>query len=62
MRMAAPSTKFMADSLTRLPLYWLRICHLLFQMALHTIGLIDHLSRDEPIVSVKELKSINRRQ
>jgi hypothetical protein len=62
--MAAPSTKSMTDSLTPLPLYWLRICHLLFlfQMTLHTIGLIDHLSRDELIVSVKELKSFNRRQ
>jgi len=30
-------------------------------MTLHTIGLIDHLSRDELIVSVKEFESLNRR-
>jgi hypothetical protein len=26
----------------------------------HTIGLTDHLSRDELIISVKELKIINK--
>jgi hypothetical protein len=51
-----------AINFTPLPLYWLRICDLLFRMTLHTIGLIDRLSRDELIVSVKKLKSLNRRQ
>src|SRR5262249_26126488 len=31
----------LAVNFTRLTLYWLRICHLLYQMTLHTIGLID---------------------
>ena len=31
----------LAVNFTRLTLYWLRICHLIYQMTLHTIGLID---------------------